>query len=89
MKHFKGIKTKLTEILLAGETEDIQFSLFLYKDGDLEDIAIAKYFTGEYIDLEKLSKQMDGLIISMNLQQVHLQYPSKEFDYDQLELWRK
>lgn len=74
--YFKNKKTKITKILLAAQDveNDFDIELALHKDGDLEDIVEAKWYTGDYIDLERLNKQVHKLV-KQGFECIELRYP--------------
>ena len=77
MKYFKGIKTKLTKILLQ---DGLDYDLMLMKkekDGvlDLDDIIPARFLDKDnYIDLDMLHNQIEKVVNKYDLDEVHLQY---------------
>jgi len=87
--YLKGKKTEVTKILLNGETEDSKLELMLYKDGDLDDINRAEYYTGDYIDLDRLNNQIHKLVKTYNLEEVYLKFPHDIYEFDQIILWTK
>ena len=87
--YLKGKKTEVTKILLNGETEDSKLELMLYKDGDLDDINRAEYYTGDYIDLDRLNNQIHKLVKTHNLEEVYLKFPHDIYEFDQIILWTK
>ena len=77
MKYFKGIKTKLTKILLINGLEYDLLLMKKRKDGvlDLGDITPAKFLDKDnYIDLEMLHNQIEKFVKKYKLDEVHLQY---------------
>ena len=76
MNYFKNKKTKFTKILL--DAQDLQseydIELALYKDGDLDGFSIAEWYTGDYIDLERLNKQVHKLV-KQGYECIELRYP--------------
>jgi len=77
MNYFKNKKTKITKILLNSqdvESEHSDIELFLHKDGDLYDIVQAEWYTGDYIDLERLNKQVHKLV-KQGFECIELKYP--------------
>jgi ADP-ribose pyrophosphatase YjhB (NUDIX family) len=90
VNYLKGKKTKITNILLEGETEEQGIDLMLYKDNDLSEIAKANWYTGDYIDLNRLNNQIHELVTMHNLGQVFLMHPDENGDaYEQTEIWSK
>ena len=87
--YLKGKKTEVTKILLNGETEDSKLELMLYKGGDLDDINRAEYYTGDYIDLDRLNNQIHKLVKTYNLEEVYLKFPHDIYEFDQIILWTK
>jgi hypothetical protein len=87
--YLKGKKTEVTKILLNGETEDSKLELMLYKGGDLDDINRAEYYTGDYIDLDRLNNQIHKLVKTHNLEEVYLKFPHDIYEFDQIILWTK
>ena len=87
--YLKGKKGAVTKILLNGETEEQRLELMLWKDGDLDDITSAKYYTGDYIDLDRLNNQIHQLIKKYNLEEVYLKFPDPISEFDQIRLWTK
>jgi hypothetical protein len=89
VNYLKGKKTKIQKILLGGDYEDNPFELKIFKDGDLYDIAEAKYYTGDYIDLDRLNKQIAEEVAD-GAEGIELKYPTFEGrDFDEFFIWSK
>jgi hypothetical protein len=88
INYLKGKKTKLTKMFLSGESEDQGFDLKIFKEGDLYDITPAKYYTGDYIDLDRLNKQIAEEVAN-GAEGIELMFPDGEYDFDELFIWSK
>ena len=88
MNFLKGKKTKITKRLL--EAQDFldgekTIELWFHRDGDLDDMIIAKYYDGDYICLDTLNKQIEKQMINNPFDFVELTYPTKyEFEHEKI-----
>jgi hypothetical protein len=89
MKYLKGKKTMLTNIIVNAQkvNNDFKIELELWKDGDLTDFTKAKYFKGNYINIEELDKQISKLV-KKGYDMILLRYPDEQVDFDEVLLFR-
>ena len=92
MKNYlKNKKTKITDILYTSQDfahEDNEIELWMWKDGDLDDMTTAQWFTGDYIDLDRLNKQINKLVREYKLDRIELRYPDGDDDFDHFLIWQ-
>tara|TARA_R100000700_G_C3096177_1_gene95279 strand:+ start:57 stop:335 length:279 start_codon:yes stop_codon:yes gene_type:complete len=92
MKNYlKNKKTKITNILHTSQdvNNDHEIELCLWKNGDLYDMTVAKWFTGDYIDLDRLNKQINKLVDKYKLDKIELKYPHEIFEFDHFLIFEK
>jgi len=86
MKNYlKNKKTKLTNLLYTSQDiahEDNRIELVLWKDGDVDDYAKAQWYTGGYIDLDRLNNQINELVCKYKFEKIELKYPDGTDDFD-------
>lgn len=81
MKHFKGIKTRLTEILCEEQGSEEYYELYLWKDGDLSDITKAKFIDKNgFVDIDILHNQIEKEVNENKWQFIELVYGDLQKD---------
>ena len=90
MNYFKNKKTKFTKILLAAQDveNDFEIELALHKDGDLDDIVQAEWYTGNYIDLKRLNKQVHKYV-QKGFECIELRYPCSSYEFTETIIYKK
>ena len=91
VNYLKNKKTKITNILYTSQDfahEDFEIELWMWKDGDLDDMTTAQWYTGDYIDLDRLNKQINKLVREYKLDRIELRYPVAEDDWDHFLVWQ-
>ena len=88
MKYLKGKKTMLTNIIVNAQkvNNDFEIELALWKNGDLDDFTKARYFKGDYINIEELDKQVCKLV-KKGFEVILLRYPHQVHEFDELVLF--
>lgn len=93
MKVLKGKKTKLIKALKeAQDVESYQnyereIELFLWANGDVQEIVLANWFKGDYMCLETLDKQVTKL--SKKYEKIELVLPHDIYGFYEIELYTK
>tara|TARA_Y100001963_G_C6757458_1_gene437664 strand:+ start:512 stop:793 length:282 start_codon:yes stop_codon:yes gene_type:complete len=90
--YLKNKKTKITKLLYTSQDithEDNRIELCMWKDGDLDDMTDAQWYTGDYIDLDRLNKQINKLVCKYKLDKIELKYPDGTDDFDHYLIFEK
>lgn len=89
MKYLKGKKTMLTNLIINAQkvNNDFKIELELFKNGDLKDFANAKYFKGDYINIEELDKQISKLV-KKGYDMILLRYPDEQLEFNEILLYK-
>jgi hypothetical protein len=96
MKHLKGQKTKLTNTIIKAQNSkhhvlnggDQSVELMIYKNNDLDDITTAKYFKGDYIDIETLDKQIQNIVKRFKPESIDFKFPCGGCEFDQYQIYK-
>jgi len=90
MKYLKGKKTVLTNLIYNAQSVNNgrEFELILWRELDTEDIIKAKYYKGDYVNIDSLDKQISNLV-KKGYDKIELCYPDEVYEFEHYLLYEK